>query len=119
MAGEMFSNLSAFYVELWEHMDAFFDDTRWLRLYSVPGIEERADAMTARYAKLCLDLGEPTLVEQVRRDFKDVEALTKEYMERKPEPDSPWFSRVNKMRGYLQELGLRYAELASAGVEGG
>jgi len=124
---EIFDKLSAFYLELWQHLDALFDDNRWLRPYSVPDIDERSHAIHARYAALAAKLDkDPIMAEQVRRDFEEVELLIQEYLvlrlvrksAREPEHGSQWFRRADKMRSYLQELGLRYAGLASTSVGG-
>lgn len=118
MGNKMFRNLSSLYIELWSHLDAYFDDnSRWLRLYHLPNSDERISAIREIRAEISRDLHDPTLAEQVRRDVEDVLALTQEYEEQRPEPGSEWFSRADK-RTCLQGLGLRYAEFASAGVAG-
>jgi cysteinyl-tRNA synthetase len=115
---EVFHNLSAFYIDMWQHMDAFFDDNRWLRLTDVKSIEERAEHVKAGYAALGEKLHQdPHLAEFVKSDFKAVEALVREYLELHPERGSNWFKRADKLRSYLQMLGLRYAELSSAELE--
>jgi PhoPQ-activated pathogenicity-related protein len=112
MSNQIFDNLNAFYAELWQHLDVFFDDHRWMRLHTVPGIEERGEAIKERYAILAERLQDTPLAEQIRRDMEDVEALLRTYQKEKPEPGSQWFKKADKMRDYLQIVGRRYGELA-------
>ncbi|OFW44690.1 MAG: hypothetical protein A3J28_16630 [Acidobacteria bacterium RIFCSPLOWO2_12_FULL_60_22] len=110
----MYNTLSAFYLELWRHLDGFFDENRWLRTDSVPPVDERLENLKSAYEAISsvkIGWGVP-LARQIRRDFEDVERLTKEYCLQKPQPCRKWFKDAEKMRSYCQELGLRYAELA-------
>lgn len=119
MTSEMFSNLSTFYIDLWQHVDAFLDENRWLRVHPVLNINERVRVLEARYEALSSKIRDPTLAAQVSRDLEDVQVLTQNYIKQKPEPGSQWFRQAEKVRSYLQELGLRYAELASTRARGG
>jgi len=109
----MFGKLSAFYIGLWQQLDAFWPDNRWLRLQPVPDLETRLQSLRTAYLELKELVSEPVLAQQIKSDLRTVEALTKRYMQEEPRPESQWFKEAGKMRSYLQELGLRYAELAS------
>jgi hypothetical protein len=114
----LFHNISAFYLAMWHHIDAFFDDNPWVRIAPVLSIDERVEDVRTSYAALSEKLDkDPHLAQQARSDFEAVEALVQEYLEQHPERGSNWFKRADKLRSYLQMLGLRYAELSSAELE--
>ena len=111
-----FNELSAFYIALWGHLDAFFDDNRWLRVYPAENLSDRREYLRGRYRKLrvgFIEEPEPILSTQINKDFTDVEDLTKEYLEKNPKPGDDWFTRARSLCTYLEELGLRYAELSA------
>jgi hypothetical protein len=116
MTSEMFSSVSAFYIDLWKHVDAFSDEHRWLHLTPIPDLTERMRALKAGFTTLHskLQAHDPMLAAQVASDLEEVQTLTHHYIAQQPQPGSPWFRQAAKMSTYLQELGLRYAELASA-----
>ena len=46
-------------------------------------------------------------------DFESVEKLRISLKEQGNKPDADWFKQAEKLRTYSQELGLRYAEMAT------
>lgn len=107
----IYQELSAFYLQLWRHLDAF-DEDRWLRTESVPPVDKRLETLKSTYEDMGRLLRDTTLAGQIRKDFKDVKRLTEDYCREKPKPDSDWFQHARKMSSYCQELGLRYSEMA-------
>ncbi|MBI2918529.1 MAG: hypothetical protein HYY01_11120 [Chloroflexi bacterium] len=112
-ASDMFGKLSAFYIALWQHLDAFWPDNRWLRLQPLPDIEVRLQSLATAHRELKDLVSDSALGHQIKSDLATVKALTKRYIQENPGPESEWFQEAGKMRSYLQGLGLRYAELAS------
>jgi hypothetical protein len=109
--GEAFHALSSFYVSVWAYMNTFFDDTRWLQTASIqtdPYLLLEKSLERIRHDEI-----DGIAYKQVVHDFNVVEKLRESLDEQNNKPDSNWLSRAAKMRTYSQELGLRYAEMAT------
>lgn len=110
-----FDKLSAFYLDLWQYINTFFDDTRWSQINAPekPEFEDRFAVLENSFAALQDEVTEPVMIEQVRRDIDSVVILRDEVLDAEHQPESDWFKRAEKLRAYAQELGLRYAEMAA------
>ena len=109
--GEAFNALSSFYVSVWAYMSTFFGDTRWLQ--TAPTIIDPYLMLEKSLERIQHDEIDGVTFKQVMRDFNNVEKLRRGLKEQDNKPDSNWFKQADKIRSYAQELGLRYAEMAT------
>ena len=116
MNGEAFHSLSAFYINLWQYINTYFDDNRWLQMpASDASKEDRYKLLGKSFDSLKRHEIDDSLAKQVKLDFTMVNRLRDEFEQRDRHPGKDWFKRADNLRVYSQELGLRYAELSTEG----
>lgn len=107
-----FNVLSTFYTHLWQYLNTFFDDTRWLDMYpNGTSQQARYSLLEQSFAAIRDTEIDGTLYEQIRQDFAAAAALRQEFEQKQPLSED-WFKQVDKLRSYAQDLGLRYTEMA-------
>jgi hypothetical protein len=107
-----FNDLSAFYINLWQYLNTFFNDSRWSQVHpNGTSKVDRFHLLEASLERLRANQLDSTIDAQFEQDFARVEQILKEYEE---VPLDTWFKQADKLRTYAQELGLRYAEMAAA-----
>lgn len=115
IAESTFDRLSVFYLDLWQYINTFFDDTRWSQINAPekPEFGDRFAVLERSFAALEDEIADPVMSEQIRRDIDSVSTLRDEALDERHQPEAEWFHRAEKLRAYAQELGLRYAEMAA------
>jgi hypothetical protein len=100
MTREMCGTLSAFYLALWDYLDAFFDDNRWFRAGPSASPEERVVSISVEFRDLLM-LNVPA------NQFAKTVDLADGYL-----ADQLAFkSEVLAWKDTLQALGLEFARL--------
>jgi hypothetical protein len=114
-----FDLLSAFYLDLWQYINTFFNDTRWSQINAPqkPEFRDRFAILEAGFARLRENVGDALMAEQVRHDFDAIRVMRAELNGQSGTPSEEWLRRADKLRTYAQEVGLRYAEMAAARAE--
>ena len=117
MNDDTFNDLSAFYLNLWQYMNTFFNDSRWFQVHPNGTSKlDRFELLQASLEKLrANDLGS-TIDAQFEQDYDRVKQMIREYEDTNPESIVDWLKRADKIRLYAQDLGLRYAEMAATGT---
>jgi hypothetical protein len=106
-----FNDLSAFYINLWQYLNTFFNDSRWSQVHPNGTSKlDRFHLLESSLERLRSDQLDGTIDAQFEQDFALVEQMLKEY---DAVPLESWLKGADKLRTYAQELGLRYAEMAA------
>ena len=109
-----FNDLSAFYINLWQYLNTFFNDSRWSQVH--PNGTSKIDRyrlLESSLERLRADQLDRTIDAQFEQDFARVKEVLNEY---ESVPLEIWLKSADKLRVYAQELGLRYAEMAATGT---
>ena len=104
---EIFNNLSKFYIGTWAYLGTLLDDNRWMQI--APSDHEERGRLEIYYQQVIKQVDIEALKVQVQSDYERVE-----HLELKPAPQNPeWRNEVDNLRDYAQDLGLKYAQMAS------
>jgi hypothetical protein len=110
--GEVYGQVSAFYLALWAHLDALSDQSRWLRAAPTASPQERATELFQRFEAL-QKLGiDGRLISSLSDEFKMTLHLADECLERGVTDGALWH-QVEGWKATLQSLGLEFARLES------
>jgi hypothetical protein len=114
MNDNAFNDLSTFYLNLWQYLNTYFNDARWLQVHpNGTSKQDRFHLLEASLEKLRADQLDSTIDAQFEQDFARVSEMRREYKDFASDEISDWLKRADKLRVYAQELGLRYAEMSA------
>jgi len=109
---EMYGSVSAFYLALWAHVDAFSDQSRWLRASETPSTQERAAELSKQFEALQEMKIDQLLMSSISNEFNTTLRLADEFLERGA-TDVALRRQVEDWKATLQNLGLEFARLES------
>ena len=109
---EACGSVSAFYLALWAHVDAFSDQSRWLRASETPSTRERAAELSKRFERLQMMKIDHLLMLSISNEFNTTLRLAEEFLERGA-TDVALRHQVEDWKATLQNLGLEFARLES------
>ena len=109
---EMYGSVSAFYLALWAHVDAFSEQSRWLRASETPSTQERAAELSKQFEALQEMKIDHLLMSSISNEFNTTLRLADEFLERGA-TDVALRRQVEDWKATLQNLGLEFARLES------
>jgi|SRR6266436_1610322 hypothetical protein len=110
--GEVYGSVSAFYLALWAHMDAFSDQSRWLRASETPPPGERAAELSKRFERLQEMKIDHLLMSSISNELETTLRLAEEFLDHGAK-DVALRHRIEDWKATLQNLGLEFARLES------
>jgi hypothetical protein len=110
---EFYGSVSAFYLALWDHLDALSDQSRWLRAYQISSSEDRTAELSGRFEALQKTLPvDPVLMSSLTDQYQTTLRLAGEFLRRGAD-DIAFLHQVEDWKATLQSLGLEFARLES------
>ena len=109
---EAYGSVSAFYLALWAHMDAFSDESRWFRAAATPAMKERVAELYEKFHALQNTKLDGVLMSSISNEFQTTLRLAQEFME-KGATDIALRHQVEDWKATMHNLGLEFARLES------
>ena len=111
---EFYGMVSAFYLALWDHLDAFSDQSRWFRAHQTPSIKDRTAELSGRFEALQKTLlVDPVLMSSLTDQYQRTLRLANEFLGPGAADDTALLRQVEDWKATLQSLGLEFARLES------
>jgi hypothetical protein len=107
-----YGSLSAFYLALWAHLDAFSDESRWFRASATLSMKERVAELSEKFHTLQNMKLDGVLMSSISNEFETTLHLAQEFMERGV-TDIALRHQVEDWKATMQNLGLEFARLES------
>ena len=111
---EFYGSVSAFYLAMWDHLDAFSEQSRWFRAHQTPSIQERTAELSGRFEALQKALPvDPVLMSSLTDQYQRTLRLADQFLGLGAAHDPALLHQVEDWKATLQSLGLEFARLES------
>jgi hypothetical protein len=106
-----YREVGAFYLALWEHLDALSGKSRWLQASDVPSFEQRKRNLRLEYERLSELKLTPEVLRSVNGEYSKTVLLGDEFLHR-GEGDVALRHQIEDWKSTLQTLGLECSRLS-------
>ena len=111
---EFYAKISAFYLALWDHLDALSERSRWLRAHQTLSVQGRTAELSGRLEALQKTLSvDPVLMSSLNDQYQRTLDLAREFLRPGGADDTALLHQVEDWKATLQSLGLEFARLES------
>jgi hypothetical protein len=111
---EFYAKISAFYLALWDHLDALSERSRWLRAHQTSSSQDRTAEISRRFEELQKSLPvDPVLMSSLTDHYKRTLGLAHTFLGPREADDAALLHQVEECKTTLQSLALEFARLES------